>query len=191
MTEHASDRTNRRAGEGERFATDGGEDANYQQPPQGGGGGQPQHGGQQPAGGQQPPAQQPRGPNERVQAQGGARSVDRRDQQLHVDESIVLTTTDQVPGREIAEVLGVVRGNSVRAKNVGRDITQGIRNLFGGELPQYGQLLADTRDQAEYRLLAAATELDADAVVTMRIETSEIGGAAAEIHTYGTAVRLE
>jgi len=117
--------------------------------------------------------------------------VDRRDRDLVVDEDIIVTNTDTVPGEEIAEILGVVRGNSVRAKNVGRDITQGIRNLFGGELPQYGQLLADTRDQAEYRLTAAATELDADAVVTMRIETSEIGGAAAEIHAYGTAVTLK
>ena len=118
-------------------------------------------------------------------------NVDRRDRDLVVDEDIIVTNTDTVPGEEIEEILGVVRGNSVRAKNVGRDITQGIRNLFGGELPQYGQLLADTRDQAEYRLTAAATELDADAVVTMRIETSEIGGAAAEIHAYGTAVTLK
>ena len=118
-------------------------------------------------------------------------TVDRRDRDLVVDEDIIVTNTDTVPGEEIEEILGVVRGNSVRAKNVGRDITQGIRNLFGGELPQYGQLLADTRDQAEYRLTAAATELDADAVVTMRIETSEIGGAAAEIHAYGTAVTLK
>lgn len=154
-------------------AADGGRQQNYQQdPPQGGGGA-------------------PDGPRGRVQAQDQPRDVDRRDRNLQVDESIVVTTTDSVPTGEIVEVLGVVRGNSVRAKNVGRDITQGIRNLFGGELPQYGQLLADTRDQAEYRLRAAATEVGADAVVTMRIETSEIGGAAAEIHAYGTAVRLE
>jgi uncharacterized protein YbjQ (UPF0145 family) len=119
------------------------------------------------------------------------RRIDRRDENLVVDDDIVITNTDTVPGAEIEAVLGVVRGNSVRAKNVGRDITQAIRNLFGGELPQYGRLLADTRDQAEYRLRAAATDLNADAVVTMRIETSEIGGAAAEIHAYGTAVSLK
>lgn len=102
----------------------------------------------------------------------------------------MVTTAPTVPGREIDEVVGIVRGNSVRAKNVGRDITQAVRNFFGGELPQYGELLSDTRDEAFERMVRQAEADGAEAVVEMRIETSQISGAAGEIHAYGTAVTL-
>lgn len=83
-----------------------------------------------------------------------------------VDQSLVATvTTETVPSHEIVEVLGIARGNTVRARNVGRDFTQGIRNLAGGELKAYSTLLADARDQAIERMEADAIEMGADAVV--------------------------
>ena len=106
-------------------------------------------------------------------------------------QSLVATvTTETVTGHEIAEVLGIARGNTVRARNVGRDITQGIRNLAGGELKAYSTLLADARDQAIERMEADALEMGADAVVNVRMETSEVAQGASEVIAYGTAVRL-
>ena len=104
---------------------------------------------------------------------------------------MILTTTETVPGREVAEHLGLVTGNTVRARNVGRDITQSIRNLTGGELKSYSGLMSDAREQARERLEAAAAELDADAVVNVRFDTAEITQGAAEVLVYGTAVRLD
>jgi len=106
-------------------------------------------------------------------------------------QSLVATvTTETVPGHEVAEVLGIARGNTVRARNVGRDITQGFRNLAGGELKAYSTLLADARDQAIERMEADAVEMGADAVVNVRMETSEVAQGASEVIAYGTAVRL-
>ncbi|MEF8784876.1 MAG: YbjQ family protein [Haloarculaceae archaeon] len=100
-------------------------------------------------------------------------------------------TTESIPGREITEVLGIARGNTVKARNVGRDITQGIRNLAGGELKAYSTLLAQARDEAIARMEADAVEMGGDAVVNVRMETSEITKGASEVIAYGTAVRLE
>jgi uncharacterized protein YbjQ (UPF0145 family) len=106
-------------------------------------------------------------------------------------QSLVATvTTETVAGHEIAEVMGIALGNTVRARNVGRDITQGIRNLAGGELKAYSTLLADARDQAIERMEADALEMGADAVVNVRMETSEVTQGASEVIAYGTAVRL-
>jgi len=108
-----------------------------------------------------------------------------------VEQSLVATvTTETVPGHEIAEVLGIARGNTVRARNVGRDITQGLRNLAGGELTAYSTLLADARDQAIERMEADALQMGADAVVNVRMETSEVTQGASEVIAYGTAVKL-
>jgi len=108
-----------------------------------------------------------------------------------VEESLVATvTTETVPSHEVVEVLGIARGNTVRARNVGRDITQGIRNLAGGELKAYSTLLADARDQAIERMEADALEMGADAVVNVRMETSEVAQGASEVIAYGTAVTL-
>jgi uncharacterized protein YbjQ (UPF0145 family) len=101
------------------------------------------------------------------------------------------TNTETLPGEEIDEVLGVARGNTVRARNVGRDITQALRNLIGGELKAYSELYSDTRDQALERMLADAESMGADAVVNVRFETSQIAGSSAELLAYGTAVRLK
>lgn len=102
-----------------------------------------------------------------------------------------ISNTETIPGHEVTEVLDVVRGNTVRARNVGRDITQAIRNLFGGELKAYSNLLTRARDQALERMEVEAEKLGADAVVNVRFMTSQIAGQSAEILAYGTAVKLE
>ncbi|RQG91633.1 YbjQ family protein [Natrarchaeobius halalkaliphilus] len=101
-----------------------------------------------------------------------------------------ITNTETVPDREIVETLGIARGNTVEARNVGRDITQGIRNVFGGELKAYSDLLTKARDEAISRMEADAEEMGADAVVNVRLETSQITDGGSEVMAYGTAVRL-
>jgi len=99
------------------------------------------------------------------------------------------TNTETLPDEEIDEVLGVARGNTVRARNVGRDITQALRNLIGGELKAWS--CTPTRsDQALECMLEDAGDMGADAVVNVRFETSQIAGSSAELLAYGTAVRL-
>jgi uncharacterized protein YbjQ (UPF0145 family) len=102
-----------------------------------------------------------------------------------------VVTTDTVPNRTISESLGVARGNTVKARNVGRDITQSIRNLAGGELKAYSELLTEARDEALERMVEDARELNADAVVNVRLESSEISNGGSEVIAYGTAVKLE
>jgi uncharacterized protein YbjQ (UPF0145 family) len=104
---------------------------------------------------------------------------------------VASVTTDSVPGHEIVEVLGIARGNTVRARNVGRDLTQGLRNLAGGELNAYTTLLTEARDQALARMEADAVAMGADAVVNVRMETSNVAQGASEVIAYGTAVRLD
>jgi len=103
---------------------------------------------------------------------------------------MIVTNTESVPGRETEEILGMVRGNTVRARNVGRDITQSVRNLAGGELKAYTTLMSDSRDEALSRMESEADELGADAIVDVRFVTSGVAGNAAELLAYGTAVRL-
>ena len=102
-----------------------------------------------------------------------------------------VVTTDTVPGSEIAESLGVARGNTVEARNVGRDITQTLRNLTGGELKAYSELMSKARDEALDRMVTDAEGLGADAVVNVRFETSTVIDGGAEVIAYGTAVRLQ
>jgi len=101
-----------------------------------------------------------------------------------------VVTTETIPGEEIQESLGIARGNTVEARNVGRDITQSIRNLAGGELKAYSELLTKARDEALARMVADAREMNADAVVNVRLESSQIAGSGSEVIAYGTAVRL-
>ncbi len=103
---------------------------------------------------------------------------------------ILVVTTDGVPGREVAQALGLVRGSTVRAKHIGSDIVAGLRNLVGGEVKEYAQLLAAAREQALDRMVAEAASLGADAVVGTRMQTSTIMQKASEVVFYGTAVRL-
>lgn len=104
---------------------------------------------------------------------------------------MIVTMSDTVPGREIDAVLGLVRGNVVRTRFFGRDIMAGLRNLVGGEVPEYTKLMAEAREQALDRMRADAQSLGADAIVTIRITTSMIMGGSAELLAYGTAVRLK
>ncbi len=101
-----------------------------------------------------------------------------------------IVTTDTVPESEIVESLGVARGNTVEARNVGRDITQTLRNLTGGELKAYSELMSKARDEALDRMVTDAESLGADGVVNVRFETSTVIDGGAEVIAYGTAVRL-
>ena len=104
---------------------------------------------------------------------------------------MIASTTMDVPGRETAEVLGLVRGNSVRARAVGRDIVAGLRSLVGGEIHEYAELLTESRNEALQRMLAEAESLGADAVIGVRFTTSSVMQNTAELLAYGTAVRLK
>ena len=100
-------------------------------------------------------------------------------------------TTEEIAQRDIDESLGLVRGNTVEARNVGRDITQSLRNLAGGELTAYSELVSKARDEAISRMVEDAQSLGAEAVVNVRLETSEIANGGAEVIAYGTAVTFE
>jgi uncharacterized protein YbjQ (UPF0145 family) len=102
-----------------------------------------------------------------------------------------MTNLDFVAGYEIVEDLGLVRANVVRAKNVGKDIIAGLKNLVGGELKEYTEMLSESREIALSRMSKKAEELGADAVVNVRFMTSAIMGGAAEIMAFGTAVKLK
>ncbi len=103
---------------------------------------------------------------------------------------MIICTTDAIPGREIKEILGLVKGNTVRAKHVGRDIMAGFKNIAGGEIKSYTSLLSEARDQAIERMTAEAAKLGADAIVEMRLTTSQISQMASEVLAYGTAVKF-
>lgn len=104
---------------------------------------------------------------------------------------MILTTGQEIPGREIAEILGVVKGNTIRARHLGRDVLARLRGIVGGEIPEYTKLMAESREQSFDRMVEQARRLDADAVVGIRVSTSLIMISAAEILVYGTAVRLK
>ena len=104
--------------------------------------------------------------------------------------SIIVTNTDSVPGRQIEEVLGVVRGNTVRARWFGRDILAGIKAQLGGEIASYTSMMDAARDEATERMVAQAQALRADGVVNVRYTSSQVMAQAAEILAYGTAVKL-
>ena len=104
---------------------------------------------------------------------------------------MLITTTDFIPGQEIVEVLDVVRGSTVRARNLGRDIFAGLKNLVGGEIQEYTRLMADAREQAIGRMIADGEELGADAIINVRFTTAAVMQGASEILAYGTAVRLK
>ncbi|HRC85438.1 MAG TPA: YbjQ family protein [Thermoanaerobaculia bacterium] len=103
---------------------------------------------------------------------------------------MIVATTDEVSGQRIVRTLGLVRGNSVRGRHLGRDIMAALRNLVGGEIPEYTKLIAEAREQALDRMVAEARELGADAVVAVRFSTAELTRGAAELLAYGTAVVL-
>jgi uncharacterized protein YbjQ (UPF0145 family) len=104
--------------------------------------------------------------------------------------NMIVTTTETVAGREISEVLGVVKGNTVRARNIGRDIGAGLKSIVGGEVRTYTDMTTNARDEAYNRMVNEAIELGADAIVGMRFTTSMVMQGAAEMLAFGTAVKL-
>lgn len=102
----------------------------------------------------------------------------------------MIVTTPGIAGHEIFETLGLVRGSTVRAKHVGTDIVAGLKSLVGGEVRGYSSLMAGAREQAIDRMIEDARRMGADAIVSVRMETSAIMGGASEIVAYGTAVRI-
>ena len=110
--------------------------------------------------------------------------------QLLMDD-ILLTNIETVPGRRMVEHYGLVSGNTIRAKNIGRDIGASLKNLVGGELKAYTELMQESRQEATDRMVAQARALGANAIVNIRFSTSSVTQGAAELYVYGTAVRVE
>ncbi len=104
---------------------------------------------------------------------------------------MIVTTINEVPGKKLVKSLGLVKGNTIRARNLGRDIIATLKNLVGGEIEEYTKLLGESREQAVDRMIATAEELGANAIVGVRFSTSYIMQSAAEIMVYGTAVIVE
>ncbi|MDG1873780.1 MAG: YbjQ family protein [Mariniblastus sp.] len=103
---------------------------------------------------------------------------------------MITATTDFISGREITETLGVVRGNTIRAKHIGKDIMAGLRMLVGGEVKEYTEMLAEARNESMRRMESHAEKIGADAVINLRFMTSQVMSGAAEMLAYGTAVKL-
>jgi len=103
---------------------------------------------------------------------------------------MIVTTTETVPGKRVVEILGVVRGNTIRCRHAGKDIMAGLRQLVGGEIPEYTKMVAESREQALDRMVSEARARGADAVIMTRFTTSSMMQGAAELLAYGTAVKL-
>ena len=105
--------------------------------------------------------------------------------------SVILSNSDYIPGQEISQICGIVRGNTVRAKHIGRDIMAGFKQLVGGEIKGYTEMLLEAREEAEKRMIDEAERLNADAIINIRYTTSAIMLNASEILVYGTAVKFK
>ena len=103
---------------------------------------------------------------------------------------MILATADTIEGREFVETIGIVRGKAAPARGVGYDITAGIRNIFGGAVPEYSNLMTQSRDEATQMMIEAAEASGADAIVAVRYTTSTIAAGVSEILAFGTAVKL-
>ena len=104
---------------------------------------------------------------------------------------MIIATTEQIAGKKIVKMLGLVRGNTIRARHVGNDIMAGLKNLVGGEIGNYTKMMAESREQSLDRMVEEAQSLGANAIVGVKFATSMVMAAAAEILSYGTAVVLE
>jgi len=104
---------------------------------------------------------------------------------------MIVVNTETVPGHQVVEALGVVRGSTIRAKHIGRDIMAALRNIVGGEVKEYTEMLTETRNESVYRMKQEARALGADAVVNLRFTTSQVMSGAAELLAYGTAVKIK
>lgn len=106
------------------------------------------------------------------------------------EEFMILTNVESVPGKTITQHFGIVSGSTVRAKHVGRDIMAGLKNIVGGELKGYTELLRESRKQATDRMIKQAEQLGANAIVNIRYATSSVAQGASELYVYGTAVKV-
>ena len=106
-------------------------------------------------------------------------------------KEIIITTGNEVPGKNVLKILGVVRGSTVRARNIGRDIGAGLKNIIGGEIKTYTEMTANARDEAYNRMVNQAIDLNADAIIGVRFMTSMVMQGASEMLAYGTAVKLK
>ena len=104
---------------------------------------------------------------------------------------MIVVNTDFIPGKEIEQTIGLVRGNTIQAKSIGKDFKAGLRHIAGGEIKEYTNMLAESREIALKRMIDKAEKMNADAVINVRFMTSAIMGGAAEILSYGTAVKLK
>ncbi len=104
---------------------------------------------------------------------------------------MIVSNLEVIPGKRIQKHFGLVQGSSVRAKHIGRDLMAGLKNIFGGELKGYTELLQESREEAYERMLQEARSIGANAVLNVRFSTSSIAAGAAELYVYGTAVILE
>jgi len=104
---------------------------------------------------------------------------------------MLLTNLEQVPGKKIIQHFGLVQGNTIRAKHLGKDFLAGLKNIFGGELGAYTELLAESRKEATDRMIQQAESMGANAIVNIRYSTSSVAQGAAELYAYGTAVSVE
>ncbi len=109
----------------------------------------------------------------------------------HIREGIMVVNTETIAGKVITQNLGVVGGSTVRAKNIGRDFTQALRGIIGGELLKYTELLEESRNEAIARMVADAAARGANAIVNVRFATSSVAAGASELFAYGTAVTVE
>jgi uncharacterized protein YbjQ (UPF0145 family) len=104
---------------------------------------------------------------------------------------MIIVTADAIAGKKVVKSLGLVKGNTIRARNIGRDIIAGLKNIVGGEIEEYTKLMAEAREQAVDRMVASAAQMGANAVIDLSFSTSYIMGMASEILAYGTAVIVE
>jgi uncharacterized protein YbjQ (UPF0145 family) len=106
-------------------------------------------------------------------------------------KEIIITTAFEIPGKKIDKIIGIARGNTVRARNFGRDIAAGLKNIVGGEIKTYSEMTSHSRDEAFNRMINNAIELGADAIIGMNFSTSMVMAGASEMLAYGTAVKLK
>ena len=104
---------------------------------------------------------------------------------------MIVTTTETIPGKKIVRILGIVKGNTIRARHIGKDILAGLKNMIGGEIEEYTKMIGESREQALDRMSEDGRRLEADAIVNVRFSTSSMMQSAAELLAYGTAVKCE
>ena len=106
-------------------------------------------------------------------------------------KEIITTTTDSLPNKKVSEILGIVKGSTIRARHIGRDIAASFKNVIGGEIKSYTQMISQSREEAFNRMVNDAADQGADAIINVRFVTSMVMQGAAEILAYGTAVKLK